>query len=164
MTFPEIKIKIDRLAKKIDVPGNILCEYDFTTDYSKATLEYDQGILSYFTFDDHGEKHIVAKTKDINVIIFHLFENITSTMASNYERENRKEGQDYRALLFEKQEKLLEVLNPDWAEIVRNKHKKILNPSDETIRLRKEYAKILEFDGVDSWDAWLSACKKYPST
>jgi hypothetical protein len=82
-------------------------------------------------------------------------------MACDYKLKNRIENQDSRISLFAKQEELLEKSDPNRADIIRKEHKKLLRPTLENKRNRKEYFDKLEKEGIDLVRAWNIACQKY---
>lgn len=163
MTLEEVKIEVLKLAKIISAPENKFPDFGSSNYQGNPHIDVDNYGNLYFIVVERNEEYERKITKDIKELLFWIFENITFSMACDYELKNRVENQDSRILLFAKQDELLEKLNTDWAEVTRKKHKKLLSPTDETKRNRKEYCDKLEKEGIDLVTAWNIACKKYPT-
>ena len=163
MTLEDLKTEVNRLAQIIKAPDSFLPTFANTKYDGTPNLEVlDQGFI-HFIVTERNEEYERRITRDLSKALFWIFEYVTFSMASDFEQKNRIEGQDFRILLFEKQDELLERLDSNWAEITRKKHKKLLSPTEEIKRNRKEYCEKLEKEGIDLTTAWNIACEKYPT-
>jgi hypothetical protein len=102
------------MARAINVP------VDDLPDYGKSNKYY----YKFIKIDDQGYHYIVMErgcetfhltTKDIDELMYHVFEPITSNMASEYELQNRAAGRDTRRIRFKKQLELLGQINSEFA-------------------------------------------------
>lgn len=75
------------------------------------------------------ERDIVCIKKEFNTmeeLLFEVFDNITFSMAMDYELEHRIDGQDCRRLIFEHQLDLMGKLNVQWKDKLQKKIHTIL--------------------------------------
>jgi hypothetical protein len=79
-----------------------------------------------YIISERGQEFDRRETDDYNELLFWILESVTFGMACEWELKNRMPGQDFRRLLFRKQEELLAKLNASWADIVRAKHSAVL--------------------------------------
>jgi dipeptidase len=163
MTLQEVKTEILKLGKIIFVSDDKYPDFGSSSQNGNPHLEVDKYGNFYFIVAERNEEFERRITKDFQEFLFWIFENITFSMACDYELNNRIENQDYRILIFQKQDELLEKLDNSWAKITRKKHEKLLLPNEETKRNRKAYCNKLESQGIDILTAWTKACEKYPT-
>jgi hypothetical protein len=163
MTLLEIKNEILKLADIISAPESKFPDFGSSNYQGKPHIDVDNYGNLYYIVVERNEEYERKITKDIKKLLFWIFESITFSMACDYELINRVENQDFRILLFNRQDELLEKLCFEWAEITRKKHKKLLNPTQEIKNNRKKYCTQLENEGMDLVSAWKIACEKYPT-
>jgi hypothetical protein len=76
----------------------------------------------------HGREIERRKTSDPDELLFWLISDLTFSMARDWERERRIEGEDIRRQLFRKDVELLSGVRPDWAKRKSEEYEKILGP------------------------------------
>jgi hypothetical protein len=79
-----------------------------------------------FVVTERGREYERIRSSDPDEILYLLVEGVTAVVATNYELENRVEGQDGRKIWFPYQQKLLHEMKPEWGLRKRADHKKIL--------------------------------------
>ncbi len=123
----EIEATIRQFARKIGVQ-NIEKYFTFDSPVGDATpmLCIEDGELC-FIISERGEEIERISSVDSLEVLFFLFESITFTIATDYELEHRIPGKDFRRLLFQKQEELMNTLLPVWGEKLRSEHSDILS-------------------------------------
>jgi hypothetical protein len=65
----------------------------------------------YYVKVDRGEETGRKFASNINDLLYYVFSAITFEMALRFELENRIESEDFRRIMFRKQEELLGVLD-----------------------------------------------------
>tara|TARA_R100000935_G_C2710352_1_gene113843 strand:- start:125 stop:532 length:408 start_codon:yes stop_codon:yes gene_type:complete len=135
MKKAEIEKTIIELAQKIDAPLELLPDYNSSRGNGHPHIEFDDLGLFHLVVSERGEEYDRKIINSENDLLYYVFSNITFQMASKFESQNRIEGQDFRRLLFDKQEDLLGKLNKEWKAKERDEHHNILklNPFDDTI-------------------------------
>jgi hypothetical protein len=81
----------------------------------------------YFIIEERGIEFERRKTNDLDELLYWVFDSVTFTVASSFETRNRASNQDFRRMLFSKQEELLGELSPGWADRKADEHRAILN-------------------------------------
>jgi hypothetical protein len=160
----DIKEKVNELALKINVPINLLPSYGQQIWESHPYVKTDIfGCMSYIV-SECGQKQI-KKTYEINELLYWIFDDVTFSMARNYELKNRIEDKDSRRMIFEKQENLLRQLDESWGEIKKNSHQQILKfyPFDDLAGLRATFCGKLRKQGYSEVEIKKMANEKYPS-
>jgi hypothetical protein len=121
-----IKTTIDGYAKKIDAPESLLPTYGYSESYLRPYIEIDNRKTIHLKIKKRFWTIKKVSAIDLKHIIYSVFENVTETMAKDYEIKNRINKHDPRRLEFNKQEELLGLINPDYKKWIKNKHEKIL--------------------------------------
>lgn len=163
MPFEQIQEYLNKYAKIISAPANLFPTFESSEQTGRPHIEVDNKGNLHYVVCERGKEYERKTTKELNELLFWGFQSITHTMAFDYELKHRIEHQDCRIIAFKKQEELLEQINKEWADTLKLKHEKLLAPTEEIKRLRKDYTELLESQGVTSWEAWLKACEKYPA-
>jgi catechol 2,3-dioxygenase-like lactoylglutathione lyase family enzyme len=83
---------------------------------------------------ERGQELRRDTTRDLDELLYHVFESVTFELACDYERAHRIAGEDIRRQLFARQLELLSSLSPAWAEREASEHRRI----QFTIRLRQQ--------------------------
>jgi hypothetical protein len=167
ITLKSIKAEVDRNAKLISTSGNYLPTYGYSRDLGYSHVEVDKkGLLHYVIVDERGQERERKTTGNLIELLFWIFDGVTFSMASDYERTNRIETQDCRRLLFVKQEELLGIVDKNWKEVKQKEHEEILkrNPFDDLASLRATYYRELRGKGYSESEIDQLAYKKYPKT
>lgn len=100
--------------------------YGYSDGWSaRPHVEVDQDGYHYIIMERGNElKHIAMRDEDS--LLYHVFCDITSVLASEYELTHRTENQDSREVQFTHQNELLELLSPAWAAKQRDETGKII--------------------------------------
>nr|WP_314499854.1 Imm63 family immunity protein [uncultured Chryseobacterium sp.] len=123
----EIKSIIMLLANEINVPKNLIPEINVSNDFAKPFIDTDrEEKFFYYVIRERGVEHKRDFYGDVQELLYRVFKDITFVMAADFELRNRIENQDFRILLFKKQEELLLKLNCDWAKNIYLENKKYL--------------------------------------
>ena len=122
---------ICHLAQKINAPESLLPSLNATRDGAYldaygADIAYviqERGtvIFERIAYDSDDERE-----KNMDSLLYSVFQDITFEMAVKYEFANRTKGRDPRRILFSKQEELLAQLRIDWRDQRELEHKAIL--------------------------------------
>lgn len=126
MKIKELELKIKELADKIEVPNNLLPEINESNDYAKPYIDIGIGDLFYYVIRERGIEYERTFYKNTNELLYRIFKDISFEMAQKYELKNRIEKQDFRILLFKRQEELMNLLNPDWGMQIKFENDKYL--------------------------------------
>lgn len=163
-SLADIKSLIDALAGKINAPQHLLPTYGYSVDGAHPHIEIDKNGQLYLVVVERGKELRRDFAVDTNDLLYRVFVGITLSMACDYELKHRIYNQDFRRLMFFKQEELLGILNAEWKLRIQNEHQWILNcyPFDDNSDARTEYSKSLTNKGLAASEAWSLACKKYP--
>lgn len=113
-SLTEVQKLTDKLAQQISVPQYLLPTYEIPLEGSY--IELDKSGLLFYVATERGQENFRYLAKDLDDLLYKVFEGATLTMASNYESKHRIKGQDSRRMIFDEQERLLGVLNEKWAE------------------------------------------------
>lgn len=101
-------------ANKIHAPLSILPLINESNDFAKPFIEVDDSGLIYLIVRERGEEYERYITDTIDALLYWVFRDITFTMASKSELDNRVDNQDSRVIIYDEQIKLLNILNPQW--------------------------------------------------
>jgi hypothetical protein len=123
--LPEIEAEVNRLAAKVSASGYVLPTYGRTQDGARPHIEVDSRGYHYVVVE-RGNELQRHTTHDLDELLYHVFESVTFSLASEYELANRVDGQDCRRLLFARQIELLSSLSPSWAVRESRNHERIL--------------------------------------
>lgn len=121
------RARIEDLARKIGAPRNLLPSFTGIRWQEELLLEVDaRGFHLYF--NDSGGKAFSSRTfPSEDELLYALFSDITSTMASGWEAAHRIDGrQDSRRRWFPKQEELMATLESAWGDRCVRDHAEIL--------------------------------------
>jgi len=159
----EIQKLIDELAQQIQVPQYLLPMYGSTLEGTHVELDRN-GLLYYFA-TERGKENFRYLAKDVDDLLYKIFEGATLMMASSYELKNRIKGQDTRRVMFDEQKRLLRVLDQKWTERRITEVEQILikHPFDDNASERVSYYQQLVKTAQHPGNEWLIASEKYPS-
>ncbi len=164
-SLAEIKQKVDGLAYKINAPVNLLPSYGQESVDAHPYIEVDGIGFMHYIISERGQDLERSMTHDIDDLLYTIFSGITFRMGSQFEINNRIEGQDTRRISFAKQIELLNHLNPSWGGMEDIDHQRILknHPFDDLASLRASYFSQLRQQGVPEGEINKRAYEKYPS-
>ena len=120
-----IKSQILKLANKINAPDVYLPTFRSSEDFARPHIE-KTGNTYHWVVVERGQELERKSSDDINEILFHVFQAVTFEMACKWEVQNRKEDEDSRIQLFQKQEELLKLIDEDYYLKTKNRHDKLL--------------------------------------
>jgi hypothetical protein len=154
-TLTEIKSEVDSRAAMIGVSGHrSLPTYGQTEDSARPHIEVDS--LGYhFVVVERGHEFSRITTRDLDELLYHIFQTLTFTLAFDYELAHRIETQDCRRLGFQKQVEILTQLSESWGRRRAQEHEQILqkHPFDDFSAIRAR---------LSTQVGWTKACEKYP--
>jgi hypothetical protein len=125
LTLPEIKARVDELAKKINAPSDILPTYGGSRGDRHPNIEIGSQGYYYLAI----ERDVVCDrliTQDIDELLFKIFVDVTFSISLSYELAHRIPNQDCRRIMFQHQVELLGLLSPEWSEREAANHREIL--------------------------------------
>jgi hypothetical protein len=123
-TLSEVKNLIDQMARKIDAPKELLPTYGYPMDKGRTDIEIDDnGQIYYFPDERSRDRYFL---RDVDDLLYYVFNMVTQTMATKCELSKRVAGQDARRIWFTEQERLLGILNETWKERKKNEHERLL--------------------------------------
>lgn len=129
----EIQQLIDKLALQINPPAHVMPTYDNLRRDGTPNIEVGDSLYYYRAFD-RGTLSLNRQTDNLANLLYWVFEDITSTMASDYVREHPDSQINSRKARFEHQLMLLEKINREWKKLREKEIEEILknSPYEET--------------------------------
>ena len=163
-TLTEIQNIVNELAEKINAPTYYLPTFSSPKGDATPNIEVDNLGLYNYVISERGNEYERKITSDLNDLLYWIFASVTFSMACDYELKNRIENEDFRRIMFAKQEELLGLLNKDWEETEKKEHKSILinSPFDDLASLRATYCGELRAKGLSEPEIDKKAYEKYP--
>ena len=128
LTLEELKNQIYEMGDKILVSK----ESNLMPMFSETKEVFNEGSSIYINDKYHyiimekGQINQHYESQEIDDILYPLFKDITSTLAQEYEVNNRIEKEDFRRVLWRKQLELLEKLDKKFRKIREKEIKDIL--------------------------------------
>jgi hypothetical protein len=158
----EIKSKINEFAKVIDASKDALPTFGFSEHSGRPHVEADSNGY-HFVIAERGQEFHRHTSFDMNEILYDVFQTVTFELACKYELDHRVHGQDFRRIMFEKQEELLSKLSASWGERRRQEHDQILlaNPFNDVFNPVAAYAQELKEQGFPPEVRWKMARDKF---
>lgn len=127
MKLTELEELVKKYASKINAPKNKLPTFGYSDDMARPHIEIDNKSNFHYIIVERGQELERKQYKSLDELLFQIFRSITSTMAGEYELENRIKGQDFRRLMFKKREDLMIKLDPLWEKKIKEDHMEILS-------------------------------------
>jgi len=158
-----VKKLMQKLPEKIEL--NSILTFGDQEDLAKPNVEIDNYKNYNIIIIEKGqelERIVISKFDDL---IYWIFEKITFRLASNYEMNNRNKNEDFRRILFKKQEQLLGVISDEWKTVKENEHSEILNVypfKDKNDRKNDYWKKLIESNFYTDEIIELLVNKEYP--
>ncbi len=125
LTLPEIKAKVDKLAKIIDASQDVLPTYGFSAQDGRPHIEIGSQGYYYLVLDRDAVCDRLV-TKDIDELLYKIFDFATSELAKKDKSTRRIEDRDPRRFWFQRQVELLSMISSSWAERKSKEHEEIL--------------------------------------
>ena len=154
-TLIQIESKVNQLALIIGAAcSSELPTYGKTEDYARPHIEVDASGYHYVIVE-RGEERSRFTTPELDDLLFLVFEDVTFSLASKFELDNRVESKDSRRLVFHRQVELLSMLSESWGKREADAHSMLLDkyPFDDISDLRMQMSVAV---------GWTKACEKYP--
>lgn len=109
----------------LGAPPHLLPTFGRNEDYARPEVRISaQGY--HWVVIERGQELQHRTTNQLHELLLWIAEDITFSLASEYELAHRLAGQDSRILLFAKQEELMRRLDPDFAAQLRSRHQNLL--------------------------------------
>lgn len=152
------------MAGKIDAPANLLPIFKKSNGEQSPLIEIDNTGKLHYVHIERGRESDRKTTTEIDELMFWIFNDVTFSLSTQYELENRIENKDCRRLIFSKQEELLGLINNDWKAREKKNHENILknHPFDDFASIRAHFSKELRDGGMANDAAREKACDKHP--
>ncbi|MEO6282261.1 MAG: Imm63 family immunity protein [Dyadobacter sp.] len=124
---------VEKLAAIIEAPASLLPTYGRSLDGAHPHVEADLAGMWHYVIVERGQELERKTTGDLDDLLYWIFANVTFSMAVKYEGKTRVSGQDFRRIMFQKQEELLGELNENWQRREEQEHRLILgkHPFDD---------------------------------
>jgi hypothetical protein len=158
------RAEIARLAAIINAPATQLPAFS-STGSPQTWLEIDDRGF-HVMFDDSGRELVRTTYQTMDEMLYHVFQSVTFSMASDAELKNRVKGVDSRRQLFKLQEHLMERLSLAWAARKRAEHAQILerHPFNDALAKRSDRWGVLMHQGMSRAEAVAQAEREIPAT
>lgn len=163
MTLIEIENNVNLLGKLIKASPHLFPSYGFSKDDAAPHIEVDSMGMHYVIIE-RGEEIERKTTNNIDEFLYWIFDNVTFSIASNFELKYREESKDCRRIMFSKQEELLGAIKPQWEKISKKEHSAILerHPFDDLAGLRATYSGVLRAKELSESQINKLSREKYP--
>jgi hypothetical protein len=164
LTLEYIKSRVEELARRINVPNNLLPSYGQSAYGPKSYIKIgDKGELTYVTPGDRGDDKYIEAV-DLNHLLFIVFQSVTASMAMDLYLKNPQPNVDNRRQRFKIQLDLLEMLNKDWKEMEETDQKNLSMqfPFSDYEGKRESYLRDLIRNGFLYKEALEKVHQKYP--
>ncbi|MFX1502076.1 MAG: Imm63 family immunity protein [Promethearchaeota archaeon] len=123
-----IRKKVREYGKKINAPNHLLSIRTSSDGFGTPYIEINEKGYNY-VISERGREFERRQTKDIDKLLYWIFNNITFEIASEYELEHRKLNEDFRRQLFAKQHELMRQLDVKLAKWNKEELERILENS-----------------------------------
>ena len=126
VTLSELKERVKTLGERINAPKNLYPTYGYSMDGALPHIEIDDSGNMHFVVVERGQELERRTTAILDELLFWIFETMTFSMACTFELKNRNYTQDFRRILFTRQEELLGCIDASWQEKEHTNHNLIL--------------------------------------
>jgi len=160
----EIQAEVDKRAALVGAADHgSLPTYGQTEDFARPHVEVDSRGY-HLVIVERGQEQSRFTTRDLEELLYRIFEGLTSELAFVHELKHRVEGTDSRRTAFKRQIELLMQLSPGWAARASTMQKEVLgkHPFDDLGGVRAKLARELREAGHSPEIAWQMACERYP--
>jgi hypothetical protein len=113
LTLRQIRHEIEKRARGVGATSDDLPTYGNSRDFGFPHIEVDQAVYHWVVVE-RGEELDRRTFRDLDDLLFKVFESATHAIASRWELANRLARHDSRRLLFSRQVELLASLDPEW--------------------------------------------------
>lgn len=129
MTLEEVKQKVYSLCKKIDldINSNLLPMFSESDQiFSEGASIYVSNSKYYYVIMERGKINKKYESENLDDILYPLFESITFSLGCDYELKHRRNNEDSRKQIWEKQLKLLGKIDVQFEENCKKEIESIL--------------------------------------
>ena len=163
ITLQDVERRVAELAARINASGHLLPTFGYSEDLARPHIEVDRRGVHYVVVERGTELKRVTSL-NIDEILWHVFEVVTFSLASDYELARRQDRKDCRRMIFARQLELLNTLTSEWAQRQAEHHRAILqeHPFDDYSSPRVALTVQLRNAGCSDDEAWRQACERYP--
>jgi hypothetical protein len=120
MNLDYIKAEVDKLAAIIDAPFDKAPNYGCYVSEHETYIQVDEdGYMCYLekSFDDDGNEDVYKmKTKELDELLYWIFDRITRSMGWDYAEKNRDPNQSFVEQRLKKQEELIGLIKEEWRQ------------------------------------------------
>ena len=114
LTLSALEQRVRSLATSLNAPAIYLPTFGYSqedgTPHIEISCTYD------FVVSERGNEFERRRTRDVDELLFWVFQAVTFSMASEYELSHRRRGEDSRRQLFAVKVDLLKTLSPEWGQ------------------------------------------------
>jgi hypothetical protein len=162
-SLDRLQTKVHQLASRLGAPPSTLPTVGHSEDGARPHIEVD-GPLFHYIVVERGTEISRRTTADEDELLFFVFEDVTSLLATSHVMQTRAPGLDSRRQVFATQLQLLVVLSSEWAARAANRQASILSraPFDDASDLRLKAYSEMTMAGRTPEDAWKAACEAHP--
>ena len=162
-TLGEVEKEVCRLAAVIRAGSGLLPTYGRSEDFARPHIEVGAAGYHYVVIE-RGQERSRYTTADFDELLYQIFQDITFSLACEYELAHRVERQDCRRVLFWRQVELLTQLSDRWGRRGSAEQQAILrdHPFDDLSGERATLTRQLREGGQTPQAAWRMACEQYP--
>ena len=131
-----IRKKVKELGELIDARNDILIVRTTPDGFGSPHIEIRDNTY-HFIISERGAENVHNKTKDINQLLYWIFNPIIFEIAIEYELDNREEGVDFRKMIFSKELELMGKIKPLWRQWKAKEIEEILKENPYNNKLYK---------------------------
>lgn len=113
LNLPALETVIEALADMIGAPRDLLPSCGISDQTGRPHIEISQ--VYHYVVAERGGEQSREVTAELDLLLYWVFQDVTSQMAGKYELEHRRAAEDSRRLRFEKQLELMAQISSDWA-------------------------------------------------
>jgi hypothetical protein len=113
--------RIKRLASTIHAPAPYLPTFAQSRHDGSHHIEVDRQY--HWVVCERGYELQRRSTSNLDELLFWVFSSVTFSMAMDFELDHRRDGEDCRRQIFQRQEELLSMLSETWADREARDHK-----------------------------------------
>ena len=121
----DLEREVVQRSALIGAPGQLLSTYVLSEDSGRPHIEREGNSYCYVV-RERGVEFERRRTTYLDEILYWIFADVTSSMATRWQLANRVEGEDFRRGLLTKELDLLDRLDPIWASRHRLENAKLL--------------------------------------
>jgi hypothetical protein len=162
-SIAEVKKIIQQIAKKIGAKKEDVPTFLKSQDFGRPHIEIKNSKYAYVVIEK-GHEISRAETSKLDELLYLVFFDITLSMATEFELQNRIPNQDSRKIIYKKQEEILGNLSTEWKIrcLEYNKNLQKNNPFDDSSLERALLYKELRERGHSEFEIETLVRKKFP--